>query len=92
MELSCSIVSPSSVHDAAGETLHDAYAYEPESVPSVHVRVCEVHVLPYATLDSRYAVADAPCVIVVPSSVQEGCTVSDAACVPVPPGPVAVQE
>ena len=92
MESPCAMVSPSRVQEAAAETLQEAYAYEPERVPSVQVRVCDEQVLPYGTVDARYAVADEPWVTVVPSRVQDGWTVSEAACVPVPPAPVAVQE
>ena len=91
MELPCATVVPSRVHEAAADTEQEAYAYEPESVPSVQARVCDEQVLPYGTVDARYAVADEPWVTVVPSRVQEAYTVREAAWVPVPPAPVAVQ-
>ena len=55
MESPCAMVSPSRVQDAAAETLQEAYAYEPERVPSVQVRDCDEQVLPSGTVAARVA-------------------------------------
>ena len=59
------------VHDVADVTVHEAFVYEPESVPLVHMRDCETHWLPEATDDDWYAVTEEPFVIVWPLKVQD---------------------
>ena len=49
-----------SVHEAHGATVHEAFAYAPESTPSVQVRVSELQESPQATEDVRYPVVSAP--------------------------------
>jgi hypothetical protein len=54
------IICPLKEHDAAPCTVQEALAYEPESTPLLHVRVCEIHWLPLDTEEDWYAVTDAP--------------------------------
>ena len=56
---------------AAPEMVQEAFAYEPDSVPSLQVRVSCVHVCPKGTEDDWYAVTDFPSGTVRLSHVQE---------------------
>jgi hypothetical protein len=84
------MVTPSCVHVIGASTLHDAYAYVPESVPSEQVRVCDTQEFPYGTVAAWYAVMDAPCKTVELLKVHERFTVTVREQVAVPPAPVAV--
>lgn len=61
-----------SLHEALDElvgaeaTLHEAYWYEPESVPLWQVRVWETQEEPYETDDARYAATELPFATVSP--------------------------
>ena len=52
------------VHEAGAEMVQEGAVYEPERVPLVQVRDCEVQVCPYATEEDWYAVTEEPEVMV----------------------------
>jgi hypothetical protein len=64
------MVEPLNVHDAGAAISHDEYAYVPDSCPLEHMRICEAHWVPYATLEDWYARTDAPATTVVPLKAQ----------------------
>jgi len=93
MELPWFTVAPhGAVQLAAEPTEQEEYAYEPDSVPLVHVRVCDVQEEPYATELDWYAVTELPWFTIAPLKVHldGGKTVIVFEQVTVPPAPVKV--
>lgn len=64
-------VVPFCVQEMGDATEQEALAYEPESAPSSHVRVCCVHVCPNGTEDDWYASTLCPLGMVALFHVQE---------------------